>query len=148
MPALIGKSNSGKSWIMASMQVLCKICHTVPPGSSRFQYMDCLSKRLIVLNEPLMDDSGLELSKTILEVINRITDRCSRIIHDLPNAEEQTYDYEFVHKPGDDYYQTLIIDGKIVHICYPQILEDVRKYIVFMLMMFTPTLGERYPYSS
>ena len=46
---LHGESNSGKTYIATSLQDLCILYHIVPPGSNRFMFQDCISKRLIIM---------------------------------------------------------------------------------------------------
>lgn len=64
---LQGQPNSGKSLIAKSIANLCQLYHSVPPGSNRFMFQDTIDKRLILLNEPLLDDTQIEASKEVLE---------------------------------------------------------------------------------
>jgi Parvovirus non-structural protein NS1 len=62
-----GISNAGKSYIARSMQQLAVLTHSVPPGSNRFMWQDCINKRLIVVNEPYLDEAAVESCKEIME---------------------------------------------------------------------------------
>jgi non-structural protein NS1 len=62
-----GQSNAGKSFIARSLQELAVLYHCVPPGSNRFMWQDCINKRLIVVNEPYLDEGAIEACKEIME---------------------------------------------------------------------------------
>jgi hypothetical protein len=62
-----GKTNAGKSYLARSFERLAILFHSVPPGSNRFMFQDCVNKRLIVLNEPYLDESSVEAVKEVLE---------------------------------------------------------------------------------
>jgi hypothetical protein len=64
---LHGESNAGKSYIVRSLSALCCLYHQVPAGSNRFMWQDAIEKRLIILNEPLLDETAIESSKEIFE---------------------------------------------------------------------------------
>jgi hypothetical protein len=64
---LQGESNSGKSWIASSILTLCSLYTTIPSGMNDFMFQDCINKRIIGMNEPLVLESGLEQLKEILE---------------------------------------------------------------------------------
>lgn len=50
---LAGESNSGKSWVAASLAKLCKHYTTIPAGTGEnFIFGDCPNKRLIIMQEP------------------------------------------------------------------------------------------------
>lgn len=64
---LHGSTNAGKSYIARSIAKLCMLYHEIPSGSSRFMFMDCVSKRLIVMNEPFLDETSIEQCKQVME---------------------------------------------------------------------------------
>lgn len=63
----LGESNGGKTYIARSLQNLCRLWQSVASGSSRFIWQDCISKRLIVINEPVLDETVLESCKEVFE---------------------------------------------------------------------------------
>lgn len=62
-----GCTNAGKSYVARSIAKLCMLYHEIPAGSSRFMFMDCVSKRLIVMNEPYLDETSIEQCKQVME---------------------------------------------------------------------------------
>jgi hypothetical protein len=64
---LHGASNAGKSLIARSLAQLAVLYHQVPPGSNRFMFQNCCGMRLIILNEPILDESSIEAMKEIME---------------------------------------------------------------------------------
>lgn len=62
-----GESNAGKSLIARSLGNLAVLYHQIPPGSSAFMWMDAVGKRLIIMNEPLLDETACEAMKEIME---------------------------------------------------------------------------------
>lgn len=64
---LHGTTNAGKSYLARSFERLATLFHSVPPGSNRFMFQDCVNRRLIVLNEPYLDESSIEAVKEVLE---------------------------------------------------------------------------------
>lgn len=64
---LHGYTNAGKSYLARSLERLAMLYHSVPSGSNRFMWQDCVNKRLIIMNEPFFDESAIESVKQVLE---------------------------------------------------------------------------------
>ena len=62
-----GKTNAGKSYLARAFQRIAMDYHSVPSGSNRFMFQNCVNKRLIVMNEPFLDESAIEATKEVLE---------------------------------------------------------------------------------
>ncbi|RWS00228.1 NS1-like protein [Dinothrombium tinctorium] len=41
--------------------------HQIPPGSNRFMWQDAVNKRLIIMNEPVLDEVAIEGCKEVFE---------------------------------------------------------------------------------
>lgn len=79
--------NSGKSYIARSLSDFCILHHAVCPGSNRFMYQDCISKRLLILNEPFLDEASIELSKPVFEGIPcsvPVKNKADQLLHSTP----------------------------------------------------------------
>ena len=64
---LHGSTNAGKSFVARSLARLAMLYHSVPPGSNRFMFQDCVSKRLIVIEEPFLDETQIEACKEVFQ---------------------------------------------------------------------------------
>lgn len=66
---LCGEPNSGKTYIVRSLQKAAYFYGEVNQGTASYTFMwqDCVNKRLIVINEPYFDNAMIEQLKVILE---------------------------------------------------------------------------------
>ena len=66
---LEGESNAGKTWLANSLQALAGNVGEITQGTQgyAFMWMDCVDRRLIIMNEPYVDNCVIEKTKIILE---------------------------------------------------------------------------------